>query len=474
MSTPNILFITTDQQALHAVGCYGAAVCRTPNIDALAADGVRFERAYTACGLCAPMRASLLSGLYPHRHGVVANCEVDRPDLAIYPDRLGEAGYRLGYSGKWHAGIRRTAGDAGFEGYGPRGYGTPRRDPEYAAYLDRRGLTMPAEVIEFYAEGEPKYARGDSSGYTDGATEATQTAFVAETAMGLIDRFAAADEPFFVHCSFWGPHAPYLPSRDFMDRYEPGEITPWESFGDDLAGRPLIHRKHRTSVFPAAAEADWTTWARMIARYYAYASEIDAHVGRIVARLKELGLYEQTLVVFAADHGETIGIHGGAFDKGAMPYEEVYRVPLIVKLPGGAGAGTTRTQRVSLLDLPATFCEAAGTAMAPTDGVSLLPILDDPDRPGREHLVAEFHRHRFPASQRIIWWEHYKYVLNFADTDELYDLAADPAELRNRIDQPSLRDVRDEMRRRLLDHMLATEDTHGPQWRYILERPCQR
>ena len=453
MPKPNILFITTDQHALHAVGCYGAPLCRTPHIDGLAQHGVRFTRAYSPCALSAPARASLLCGLYP--------------------DHLRRQGYRLGYSGKWHAGIRRTAHDAGFEGYGPRGYGNPRHDAEYQDYLRLKGIERLDEVFEVYAEGERKYAGGDSSGYTNAPTGVTPTAFVADTAIALVERFAASSEPFFIHCSFWGPHAPYLPSLDYKDAYRPEDVPPWASFEDALDGKPLIHRKHRRCVFPGAAQAGWDVWAQVVARYYGFVTEIDQHIGRLLAALERLGVYDDTLIFFTTDHGETIGIHGGAFDKGAMAYEEVYHIPLVVKLPGNAQAGTPRDQRVSLLDLPATFCDAAGTAMDGTDGASLLPLLHDAAVPSREHFVAEFHRHRFPASQRIVWWGQYKYILNFADIGELYDLAADPAEMTNLIEEPSLKGVRDEMRSRLLAHMLETEDRQGPQWQYILERPFQ-
>jgi arylsulfatase A-like enzyme len=462
----------TDQHALHALGCYGAPLCRTPNIDALATEGVRFTEARTPCALCAPARATLFSGLYPHRHGIIGNIEIERPDLAFFPRKLAERGYCLGYSGKWHAGLARTAQDMGFSGFGPRGYGSPY-GTEYDAWLARKGLERPQPVIEFYAEGEPKRAHGDSSGYLDGPSEACPTAFVADTAIDLIQDFAQSDDPSFVVCSFWGPHAPYLPSNDYKDMYDPADIPPWANFEDSLDGRPVYHRKHRQVVFPNAANAGWVTWSQAVARYYAYATEIDAHMGRVIDQLKALDLYDDTLILYTADHGETAGIHGGAFDKGAMPYEEVYRVPLIAKLPGNVEAGTTRPHRVSLVDFAATFCDLAGTEMSGTDGESFAPVLYDDAAPGREHFCAEFHGHRFPVAQRIIWWQHFKYVLNFADVDELYDLTADPAEMHNAIDDPSLRDVRDEMCRRLLAHMRDVDDLHGPQWEYILERPFQ-
>ncbi|MCD6291092.1 MAG: sulfatase-like hydrolase/transferase [Anaerolineae bacterium] len=481
MNRPNILLIMTDQHALHAISCYGASICKTPHIDALARDGIRFTRAYTPCALCTPARASLLTGLYPHNHGALYNTGCHLPfdeeqigaGLEMYPQRLKEAGYNLGYVGKWHAGIARTANDVGFEGFGPRDYGNVWASQEYQEYLRNRNLSMPERVIEFYAEGEPKYAKGDSSGYLKGSSGATPSSFIADTTIDLIDKFSAESRPFFVVCSFWGPHAPYLPAEDFKDLYNPAQIPPWESFEDDLSGKPLYHKKYQACIFPAAAHADWSVWSQVVARYYAFASMIDAQIGRIISRLKEMGLYDDMMIIFTADHGETIGIHGGMFDKGAMAYEEVYHIPLIVKMPGNIEAGTTRSQLVSLFDLTPTLCEAAGTEMAQTDSQSLMPILRDASHAGREHFVAQFHGHRFPVAQRIIWWDRYKYVLNFADTDELYDLESDPAEMRNLIGEDSLAEVRAELRQRMLSDMLEFGDTLGPQFRYILTRPYQ-
>ncbi len=141
MNQANILMIVTDQQALHAVSCYGAPVCQTPHIDVLAQDGIRFTRAYTPCALCTAARASILTGLYPHHHGAMFNTKTLSPfdedrigaGLEMYPHRLREQGYNLGYSGKWHAGIARTANDVGFDGYGPRDYGDVWASNEYAA-----------------------------------------------------------------------------------------------------------------------------------------------------------------------------------------------------------------------------------------------------------------------------------------------------------------------------------------------------
>jgi len=474
----NILFIVTDQHALHAVSCYGPTACRTPAIDALAADGVRFTRAYTPCGLCTPARASMLTGVYPHTHGAKYNTGTHQPfgedqcgvGLGTYPQKLAEMGYRLGYQGKWHAGIAETCHDLGFEGFGPRGYGRVSTSPDWAGYLAERGLS-PEPVIEFYAAGDGQAAAGDASGYRTGPAAGSPSHFLAHKTVEMLREYGASAQPFFMACNFWGPHAPYLPTEDYKDMVDPAAIEPWASFTDALADKPMVHRKYRTSVFPAAARADWATWSRIIARYYAQTAMIDAAIGQILDALKEMGLYDDTLIVFTSDHGDTCGVHGGAFDKGAMAYEEVYHIPMIVKMPGSAHAGQTRDKFVSLLDLPETFCQAAGTSMGPTHGQSLLALIDDAAAPWRDDLLAEYHGHRVPVAQRILWHGDHKFIMNYADRDELYDLSSDPAELTNLIDDPARADLLGDLRGRMLDTTRRFEDQPGPQSVYFFTRP---
>ena len=197
---------------------------------------------------------------------------------------------------------------------------------------------------------------------------------------------------------------------------------------------------------------------------------IDHQIGLILQHLRDKGLYDDTLIIFASDHGETIGIHGGAFDKGAMAYEEVYRVPLIVKTKGNYNAGSTNHDFVSLLDLPSTFRELAGADDKSSHGKSLLPVLNGQGTTGREHIMSQFHGHRFPVAQRILWWDRYKFVLNFADRDELYDLDEDRYEMDNLIDRSECVGVIDECKHRLLMSMDEVDDTLGPQARHLLER----
>tara|TARA_B100001964_G_scaffold207152_1_gene238825 strand:- start:4536 stop:5804 length:1269 start_codon:yes stop_codon:yes gene_type:complete len=420
----------------------------------------------------------MLTGLYPHKHGAIHNTGTHLPftpemigqGLHVYPNALRQAGYQLGYAGKWHSGIISSAADAGFVGYGPTGYGNCWQDEEFDEYLRSRAIARAERVIEFYAEGQPQYAYGDASGYIDGPVEATPSSFLAAKTIDLIDEFSERDQPFFLMTSFWGPHAPYMPAGEFSDMYDPEDILPWESFDDDLRGKPYVHGVYRKYVFPGAAQATWDVWAKVVARYYGFVSMIDAQIGIILGHLRNKGLYDDTFIVFASDHGDTLGIHGGAFDKGAMAYEEIYNVPLIVKGSGNPNGGKTCEEFVSLLDLPSTFVHIAGREMPGAHGTSLLPILEGASMSKREHVMAQFHGHRFPVAQRVLWWDRYKFVLNFADRDELYDLDTDGCEMDNLISRLEFRDVHQECRQRLLEAMTDVDDTLGPQARHLLER----
>jgi arylsulfatase A-like enzyme len=477
---PNILLIMTDQQALHTLSCYGAPVARSPHIDALAAEGTRFTHACTPCALCTPARASLLTGLYPHGHGVLFNTGVySRFDetacgdgLTLYPHRLAAAGYRLGHQGKWHAGLTPTATEAGFEGFSLRDYGGIRHDDTFHRYLDERGLPRPQPHFEFVAEGgDPLQSGGNTSGWAEGDIRSSPCHFITDLTLEQLDEFGANDQPFFLGCHYWEPHAPYLPTEDFKDRYNPADIAEWASFREPAGARSVWHRRMREEIFPGAAQASWKEWAQVVARYYAQAAMIDHEVGRLVAGLKERGLYDDTLIIFASDHGESVGIHGGVFDKGGLAFEELYRIPFIVKPPTGVGTpGTTCDQWVSLVDLAPTFCETAGTTMPACHGRDLSPLWGDPSAvEWRDDQLAEDHGHRVMYAQRILWYQHYKYVFNPADRDELYDLSTDPAELHNRVADPALAAVRGELRARLRQRLRDTADRLGPQVEQLLK-----
>ncbi|NJL73400.1 MAG: sulfatase-like hydrolase/transferase, partial [Candidatus Competibacteraceae bacterium] len=186
-SSPNILLIVADQLATFATSVYAGPKGLTPNLDRLAASGTTFDRAYTPCPLCTPARASLLSGLYPHHHGAIHNTGDHLPfdearigkGIRFYSHALSEKGYRVGYVGKFHAGLAATATDAGFEGLGPQGYGDVAQLPEYHAYLARNGLEQPQFSIEWSAHWAlPTSDGGNWSGTMKGPARAAECFFV--------------------------------------------------------------------------------------------------------------------------------------------------------------------------------------------------------------------------------------------------------------------------------------------------------
>lgn len=478
---PNVLLIVVDQMACFALGCYGGVAAATPSLDRLAGRGIRFDRAYTPCPLCTPTRASLLTGRYPHRHGAVHNTgdhlPFDEPTIGggqrFYSHALTEAGYRVGYAGKFHAGLARTCQDAGFEGVGPAGYGDCLALPEYRAYLNRHGLPPAQYRIDWSAHDPLATGEGGNwSGIQLSPTASSPAFFLSAYAQRWIEDAAQGAAPWMFALNFWGPHAPYAPTAEYLDRIPAESVELPSSFHDDLSNRPAVQRYWRDRTFPHAVVTDEARWRRIRRHYLAFASMIDAAIGQLLDRLAALGLDEQTLIVFCSDHGETCGIHGGCFDKGPLSFEEIWRVPLIVKPAGAAHqGGMVRSQLVSLLDVPVTLAEVARASLPDSDGASLTSVIEDPAYPGRDGLLGQFHGHRLPVSQRILFTQRYKYVLNFAECDELYDRETDPAEMHSLIDSPEYALLAESLRERLWSTMRSHRDTLGPQAeRFVLRR----
>jgi arylsulfatase A-like enzyme len=466
---PNILLILTDQHRLSALSCYGETPCRTPHIDGLAAQGVRFETAYTACPVCSPARATVMTGLYPHAHGICSNVHnlgssvhelSDGPDLLSR--RLQSAGYRLGYTGKWHLGTERTDAfgspvtpclpkDVGFEGqnfpgHGGGGFGYD----EYKRYLADHGWEHRVDLLDETGQ------RG--GGTLAGPVESTVPYFLTQHSIDRLDEFRAGDGPFFLWHNFWGPHGPYYATREYVDLYRDVPIPEWPNYGWPARSIP---GPHWNKIHPRAERMTWRDWEEQIRYYYAFTSMIDDQIGRLLAHLDATGLAEDTVVIFAADHGETLGSHGGLTDKGFHHFEETHRIPMMARFPDGRWAGRVVDGHgfASLADLYPTILDLAGAeAPAGRHGASLLPWLQG-DEAGRDEAVTEFCGvNDIALTQRTLRWRDWKYGYNCSGPDELYDLAADPAETRNLIDHVDSREVARELRQRLLAWMERTGD----------------
>ena len=447
MSSPNLLFLITDQQRADTVA--PDSLCQTPNLDALAERGTRFDRCYTVSSICSPSRASLLTGLLPHSHGMVDVTHAVPAyrahllsDLPFWPQALQAAGYRTGYFGKWHVERSNQLQHFGFDTY------------EVEKYHQLLGLVE---------RDDPMLLRKDvhQKGYRDFLLYGAVDAPVASTAEyqlyteGIRFLEAAAhnsDQPWALFLSTEAPHDPYVALQDYYERYDPADIPRPASFSDDLSVRPAIYRRIQ-SVWD---DLTWEDYARATACYYANCTLIDDQIGRIIAFLEETGQIEQTLIVFTSDHGDYMGAHRLLL-KGIPAFDEIYRTPLIMAGPG-IPPGMESEAIVSLLDLAPTLVQLTTGGDFSGQGRSLLPLLAGEADVWENEAFAECHGQRFYYTQRILWRNNHKYVFNGFDEDELYDLATDPHEMHNLAGDPAAQPLLEAMAARMWQIMHETKD----------------
>jgi arylsulfatase A-like enzyme len=486
-SEPNIILIVADHQAYYGHDRKGFSY-KWPDFEAFARGGVRFERAYAVLPLCSPARASLWTGVYPSAHGLrwnneeqhSLNCREFRQGQRLYSDYLSEAGYRNAYVGKWHCGFDRLPLDYGIEGWSLPGYGKVYMSEAYRHYAAERGLGDARANIEHYLYQPDLQGRTlvmhdpvpwHGSGVLQGPPEAHEEFFVAYLAIQKLRELAHTDQRFSLVVSFWGPHQPFYPTEPYASIIEPADIPEYPSFRDDLSGRPLRHLIHRDILKPSAAQwSEWSTWQQVLARCYGQGLQLDAAVGQILSAVNELGLADNSLVIWSADHGDTIASHGGLWDKGSTFTEEVGRVPLAIRWPAGFVGGKRVDQLVSNMDITATMLDAAGVAVPEEmHSRSLLPLCREAqDAAWPDQLICEHYGLADILPQRIIIHDRYKYVAALFDRDELYDLEADPYEMNNLVNNPEHSDVRDDLRQRIMQHVESSPPKEPEMGRLLL------
>ena len=490
---PNIVFMVTDQEAYYRHGWDGGGGPVRPNLDRFGSEGIRFERAYTACPLCTPARRTMLTGLLPHNHGFLtldAKENSEEKDQGILFNLLAEQGYRLYNYGKWHAGPG-TAKDFGAEGFSPPGYGNPYITPEYKAYCKERGLEPASFNVEHVfmeavspdkPEAGPGYRCTAPSfhphitGVLETPTDTHDAQFVANITCDKLRQLAAekSDQPFFMKVDIWGPHAPYLPSQEFLDMYPPKKIEEYGNFRDDMSGKPPVYLKEwnqplgRDNKLQIPSAYPWSEWQHIMSYVYGQVTQVDAACGRIVDTIDELGLAEDTLIIWTADHGDAVVSFGGHFGKENFLAEEVLRIPMAMRWSGHIEPGQTSQHLVSNMDCPVTLLDAAGgTFNGAVDGTSLLSLIKNGKlqaSAGRSDLMCETHGHHWePVNGRAIATERYRYsVYQYDDTpdyldevdtsipiEELYDLQEDPYQLNNLANDPNCHSILEDHRRRL-------------------------
>ncbi len=470
--TPNILWFTTDHQIYHQLlSCYGHLV-ELPNIRRLCREGAWFHRAYTCCPLCSPARASMLTGVYPHRHGVRLNIPKGapgfRPDQDFFHEPLRAAGYRLGYFGKWHCGDDRLPQDLGFEGWSLPGYGHPYGSGQYKEYLDDVGGAFPATVRCDWCKDDPaaggrRYELGNtwgpfsSAGVLDGPEAVHEAHFVTRLARNWLSEVGRNPEPFLLKVDVWGPHQPYHSAGDVAGRIPPEAVEEYPSFRRSLTGLPHCYQLAADRVGPHCPTGDWDWWRQPVARALEQTMLVDRALGALLTDLDRLGLTDDTLVIVGSDHGDLLAAHGGLFNKDAVMVEETLRIPLFMRWPGRIRSGRVTDALVSNLDIPATILAAAGVGVPEHyDGKDLLPLADGTASAVRQDLLIQSFGCFGPDhNQRTLRWKNLAYTLHHGEGEELYDLANDPFQMQNLAGQDERTET---MRTRLYDCMRAHDD----------------
>mgnify|MGYP001559523465 CR=1 FL=1 len=442
---PNIIFILVDDARWDDLGCTGHPFSRTPNIDRLAREGLAFRNAFATTPLCSPSRASFLSGLYPHTHGITDNTDRSAAShrLATFPQSLQRAGYETAFLGKWHMG-NDDSPRPGFDRWTClKGQGSTF-DPE---------LNVDGRVVK-------------TSGYV--------TDILSERAVAFVKRPHA--KPFllcFAHKamhpetvqradgSLSDPNASnFIPAERHKNLYAGLKIPRRPNAADTLEGKPALQRAIAglPPLGPATGSSDETILGRL-----RMLAAVDDSTGELLKALEATGQLDRTLIVFTSDHGYFYGEHGLSVER-RLAYEEAIRIPLLLRYPPLIGAGAMRDQLVLSLDLAPTLLELAGaTALPGLHGRSLAGLLgrDGSGAHGvRDAFIVEhFSDHVFPRMVKMGYqalrterWKLIHYV-DLTGMDELYDLRSDPYEMKNLIGVPhaagELRQMRADLSRQL-------------------------
>ncbi|MBO0812591.1 MAG: sulfatase-like hydrolase/transferase [Microlunatus sp.] len=477
---PNILLICTDQQRFDALAAYRNPEIDTPNLDRLAGQGALFENCYVQAPVCAPSRASLMSGQYLHNHGLYAN-GVQLPDrIELLPAALAAAGYDCGLVGKWHL----DACSAGRTEEKPDGFRVwqwahdPYPGSSENAY--HRWLSV-AHPDVYDAVLGTRRERRDPRGRTAGVagspidvvpTEAHYSHWVGEETIRYLTRSRPGDRPFFFVTNFFDPHHSFGAPREYVDRYRAADLSRPNTVPGELDGKPpiLSEASEKSYAGHAPGYRDYTAddLQEIKANYYAMVSLVDDEVGRILTTLEAEGIADRTVVIFTSDHGELLGDHQLML-KGPMMYDCAIKVPLLIRWPGTIPAGTRIDELVEWIDLTATVADLAGASLPRCQGRSLLGLATGTADSHRGWALCECrdsgHPYDPPVHTTMVRQDDLKIIVHHGApasarqrTGELYDLATDPRELINLWEDPGYAPQRQRMTELVLDVLVATED----------------
>ncbi len=505
---PNVLFIITDQQRADHVGFAGNSIVRTPTLDALAERGTVFDSAWVANPVCMPNRSSIMTGRMPTAHGVIFNDRSLDWGANTFVRQFLAAGWRTALIGKSHLqhGMSRNAvfpvrSSGALDDPWPAGWntledfetfehGVPEFPPSFYGFdhvelaidhgsrvtghhlqwaLDRGGVYE--ELVVPMTQESPARRRSDRWWQVyepPYGPELHSTTFVAERTSAFIEDAVAEGKPWLAMASFPDPHHPMTPPGEWFDRHDPKDMPLSPSIDDDIATAPAYLRHFQRT--PPTEQRNWVGMCgatdhdlmrECVAATYGSIEMIDAAVGQILETIERLDQTRDTIVVFTSDHGDMMGDHGLML-KGFMPYRGTLQVPLLIVDPERTPGRTSSL--AGSIDLGATLLEIAG--LDDYDGMqgrSLVPVLDDQRVTVRDHILIEDDlpsalaaRGPIPAKSRTLVTAQHKYTRFSSGQDLMFDLLADPLELRDL--SPADTGERRHLIEHLTDALIAADD----------------
>jgi uncharacterized sulfatase len=436
-----IIFLMTDTQRWDMLGCYAQTGLKTPYLDKLASQGMRFERAYTCQPVCGPARSAIFTGLYPHSNGSWANSLPLGANVKTIGQRFRDQGIQAAYIGKWHLdggdyfGLGRAA-----DGWNPEVWYDMRNYLEELDEHDRRRSRQVSlmEQVDFSAE------------FTFGHR-------CSNRAIEFLKK--NTNQNYLLVVSYDEPHHPYLCPQPFASMYQDYFFPKSPNVWDCLDGKP----EHQRAWSGESWQNDRDALQIRHPYYFGCNSFIDSEIGRVMEAIDRFA--PDALVVYTSDHGDMLESHS-LNNKGPFMYDEVTRIPLLVRWPGRVPAGSLCKQPASHIQLAPFLMEAAGLSIPRwMDGASLLTVIESEANPPEAVLFMEFGRYEvdhdpFLGFQpiRAVFNGRYKLIINLLSSDELYDLKEDPGEMTNLINAEDLSIQRDHLHDQLLEWMNHTRD----------------
>lgn len=493
---PNVLLITSDQHHWSMLGAHTPGL-KTPNLDRLTREGTLFNRAYCPNPTCTPTRASIITGLYPSQHGAwTLGTKLDERVHTVGED-FTKAGYGTALVGKAHfQPLKSTGTYPSIEAYptlqdldyfrswnGPF-YGFQHVElarnhtdeahagQHYALWMEEKGATDWRKWFR-----GPTGTRTGTQGAWEIPEEYHYNTWIAERSEACLDRFAENDQPFFLWSSFFDPHPPYLVPEPWASMYKDTDIPTPAILPDELDGAPELVKKARDKT------ASWAEYresgqglhgcnyhghgdahaADNAKIYYAMVSCMDAAIGRILDKLDALGLTDNTLVIFSTDHGHLFGQHG-LHAKGPFHYEDLLKVPFLVRAPDRVPAGRQSSDLVSLVDIAPTVLAWCGLDVPyHMTGVDQSAVFQGTAAPTRPHAICEFRHDPTSVFLKTYIEQRYKLTVHYNRSyGELHDLDNDPQELHNLWDDPASQALKQQLIERFLHAELGKESLAMP------------